>query len=327
MNDTSDHPQRYPQDVIPFYYGVLLSTILEIGFRLAGPDRDWKTLHLDHTSHHERALEIASPSSDDEVIADAVSLWTINGDRSALSGSCACYFTKRVERSRPFSPRLRQMDICAIERTWELGVSRLETVRLLNRLDFDVDDMARRYERIELLVNVIRLPAGLESLSPHYWHSLGKLLLTTDYSPELRDMEVMRSLEKAGDWEKLEVWMMVVWRSLSKYSPMQDIERLTLKLLLQRPSASPRFEALCEQGLLRHNKSKLRQVCYRARAERLPSESPQPPYVSVRPTQCLSVLTSLFPLPQSTDSRPPTCSPSFSRGRHFRKSFIVYVMG
>jgi hypothetical protein len=63
----------------------------------------------------------------------------------------------------------------------------------------------------------------------------------------------MKSLEEAQDWEKLETWMLVVWWSEYDYSdpvPIQDIERATLTLFRQRPSAIPRFEGLLENRTL-----------------------------------------------------------------------------
>jgi hypothetical protein len=83
-------------------------------------------------------FELAFSSSDDEVIADAVSVWIVGGD-PAPPGSFAGYFAKRMERSRSFSPRLRQVTIRAIEsiKYNVLEVSGLETIRLLNRLNVD----------------------------------------------------------------------------------------------------------------------------------------------------------------------------------------------
>ena len=107
------------------------------------------------------------------------------------------------------------MGICTIEHTWGsgLGNSGLEAASLLNCLDVNVDDMVKQDVWVHLLVNVICLPTGLESLSSHYWHLLNKLPLATNFfwTPGFPKVEVMRSLEGAEDWEKLEVWMVVIW--------------------------------------------------------------------------------------------------------------------
>jgi hypothetical protein len=288
VDGTPNHTHRHPQDPIPFRYGTLLSTILEIGFRIVGPGHDSSALHLHHTPHHDRMFETAFSSDDDEVVADAVSIWIVGSDHPP-PGSLARYLAKRVERSTPFSPRLRQMSIRVIERTWhgELEMAGLETVRLLNRLDVDVDDMAKQDVWGQLLVDVIRTPAGLENMSSHYWRLLGELTLVASLvTPGRRDVEVMRSLETAEDWEKLEVWMVVVWLSLSGSAPepvMEDVKRVTLNLFSRRPSAPPRFEALCERGSLYPSHGvELRRVCDQARAEQLPSEPLHSSYVSVR---------------------------------------------
>ena len=334
VDNASDHTHICPQDLIPFHYARLLPVILEIGFRLAGPGHDRPALHLDHTSHHGWVFEFAFSSRDDEVIADAVSVWIVGGD-PAPPGSFAGYFAKRVDRSRTFSPRLRQVTIRAIEPVEYnvLKVSELETIRLLNRLNVDADDMVDKRVWVRLLAGVICLPAGLESLSPHYWCLLDKLSLGIDFggTPGLRGAEVMRSFEEAEDWEKLEVWMVVVWQSLPlpALTPlMEDVERVTLKLLSRRPSALLRFETLCKRGsLYRSHRSKIRRICDQAQSAQPPSESPQPPYVSIRSAPHLPFLIVPYSSLQSIDSRPTTCSPSFRRRRYFLKLSIVYIMG
>ena len=65
---------------------------------------------------------------------------------------------------------------------------------------------------------------------------------------EDRQTEVMTSLEKAQDFEKLETWMLVVWWSMYGFdwAPIQDMERATLTLFRQRPLGIPKFEDLLE---------------------------------------------------------------------------------
>lgn len=236
------------------------------------------------------------------------------------AGSCAHYLARRVERdTTPFSPRLRQMSICAIERIWHSGlvVSDLETVRLLNRLDVDVGDMGKKREWLKLLVNVIRSPAGFESLSIHYWRLLSRFVSAlrrlATFTP--RDMELTRLLEEGEHWEKLEVWMAIAWQSLGyrfmedaepggdtdsgedtesgegtdseghtepedDAEPMgaQELEQVTLNLLLRRPSALPRFEDLSNSRAPWMDQDVvLRRICAQARAEQLPMEPPPPP--------------------------------------------------
>jgi hypothetical protein len=275
-------------------------------------------------------LKVAFSSDDDEVIADAVTIWTICGDQTP-PGSFVSYFAKRVEKSRPVSPRLRQVAVCAIEPIWcgELGVSELETIHLLNHLNVDVGDVVEKSKWARLLVTVMCLPAGLENLSPHYWFLLDKLVLGISFSgaPRLQSVEVMRSLEETEDWEKLEVWIVVVWQSLPSSTPiptMEDVERVTLKSLLQQPPALPRVGALCEQGsLYSSHRARLQQICEQAQAGQLPLKSLPPLYVSVCPTQHLYILTPLFSFLQSINSHPTTHPPFFRKRRHFLKIFIM----
>jgi hypothetical protein len=305
MDDTSDHTHICPQYLIPFHYVRLLPMILEIGFRLAGPDHGGSALH---TFHREWTFKGVFSNEDDETIADAATVWIVGGDQ-APPGSFVRYLAKRMERSTPFSPRLRQVAICVIERFWhsELEASELEIVRLLDRLAVDIGDIVKKYPWARLLVGVIRLSAGPESLSSHYWRLLDKFAQAS-YFPAIfrpRDVEVMRLLEKAEDWERLEDWTTIVWLSAPRDYLMEDVKQVTLNLLLRRPSALARFENL---RVYSRSKDKLQQICDQAQEEQLPSESPPPLYVSVCPVPLLPVLTPPFYPPQSIASRTTTCS-------------------
>ena len=292
---TSHQAHGHPYCLDPDIYPYLLCVSLDIGFRHAALSDDQSALHLDHTTQHEWAFKTAFSSDDDDVIADAVSIWVVDGN-GASPGSCARYIAKRVERDKPFSPRLRRVSIRATERILyrELEVSELEALRWLNRLNIDMDDISDQEGWAQRLVAVVRSPTGLESLLLHYWSLLGKLVVASKYSPLLgsRDTEVMRSLEKAEDWEKLGVWMVVVWSSLPgstipESESMESIEDVTLKLLLRQPSALQGFEDLSKAGALSYSwlqeyKDKLRQICDQVLAKQLHSDSP-PLYVLVCP--------------------------------------------
>ena len=272
---------RYLQQLTPPMYAYLLFITLEIGFRRVTPSRAQSALHLDHISHHKWVFETAFSSDYDDVLADAMCVWTISND-STLPGSCASYLAKRVGSDTPFSPRLQQASICAIEHIWrnELEVSGLDTVRWLNCLNILVDDVVDGGRWAQLLVEVVRSPAGLESLSPHHWRMLDKLVASKHFlGLESRDMEVMRSLEKAEDWEKLGVWMAAVWSGVPGSESMEGIEEVTLKLLSRRPSAFPRFEDLCKaltcsSSNCQAHKDKLQRICDQVRAGEWSSESP-----------------------------------------------------
>ena len=266
-------------DLISHNYAYLLSITLGIGFHLAVCHNDQPAIYSNQMSHHNWMFETAFSSLDDEVIADAVCAWIAGGEHMS-PGLCAHYFVKHMERDVPFSPRLRRMSICAIEHIWcsELEVSGLEMIHLLNCLKVDVDDMEMRDEWPWLLLGVIRSPTGLESLSSHYWSLLNKLERIYIDSASC-DVEVMRLLEEAEDWEKLEVWMVVVWESLGWFgiqmSILEDIEEVILKLVLQQPSTIARFEGLCQTGQVSYlGGVELQQICNQACVKQLPLESP-----------------------------------------------------
>ena len=277
-----DDTPGLPQDLTPDNYGGILPITLEIGFRLVAPSHTWPIPNLDYTSHHHWVFEAAFASHNDEVIADAVCAWIVGGDPTS-PGSFVGYLTKRVERDAPFSPRLRWMSIHAIESIWPSGqgVSVLETVHLLNHLNVDVDDMEKEDGWPQLLVGLLCSPTGLESLSSHYWHLLDKLALarhqidSTSYHVDSASCRtVTRSLEEAEDWEKLEVWMLIVWQSIPWFESVEDFEGVTLKLLLQQPSALPRFGDMCKMGgLWTGHKVKLQQICNQVQLEQSPPES------------------------------------------------------
>jgi len=301
----------------PYHYAELFPKTLKIGFRLVGPTWDEPRIHPNHTPQYDRMFEIAFSSGRDEVIADAVCAWVIDIYHTP-AGSLVCHLTDRVERAKPISPRLREMIIHAISRigSSDLTVSAPEIVRLLNRLEADVDELLVKNNWVDLLTGLICYSTGFESLSSHYWRLLDKLMPTTSHPRyfrmfpgrfPLRDAEVMWSLEEAEDWGKLEVWMEIVWRSLEPFSGssnwmrdmqtseamedmptpelMEGIEQVTLKLSLQQLSALQRFENLCEKHAASGGRrGKLQGICDRARAGQLPSGPPPPPYVSVPPT-------------------------------------------
>lgn len=237
-------------------YIALLCIALEVGFRPVGPGRtEWAALGLNRAFPWGRVLDAAISSGDDETIADALSVWIMGGSRNAPPGSFVPYLARRIREATPFSPRLRWIGLRAIEfiPDDELETSGAEVVHLLGYFDVDVDEVnVVVWEK--MLISLIGSPAVLGNLPPRYWCLLGKLVSTSQRHWELATsaVVVMKSLEDAEDWEKLEVWMVVMWRSILGCSdgaePTPDVEWATLKLLLRQPLALPRFEAMCKPG-------------------------------------------------------------------------------
>ena len=336
-----------PQDL----YEYLLSILLEVGFRLAKNDDTWA--HILPDDHHELIFETAFSSDDDQVVADALRMWITSGACTSL-GSFSRYFTMRLERDNPFPRELQQLIMCVIVQFWmsERRESGPEIVHLLNRLNantgwswsheqVDLGSYGQvdlgSYGQVDLVTDclmglvrdAVRGPGGL-ALLPYYWPLLDRFVVVegNHWDLESGDWDVMRALREAEDWEKLEVWMLVMWKSLLRYATsepsMEDIRKVTLELLLHRRSALRRFEGLCgesqcgEEGEPREEEEEsddnpkrvLRDICKQARIENPPSEGFQsPPYVSPRPFKSTSVLTS--PFLQSTGSHPATRSHSF----------------
>ena len=264
-----------------------LHTPLKIAFRLFGSPNDrLPTVELNHTSHHDRVFEVAFSSEDDEVIADAACAWVVG--YPSPTGSCARYFAERVGNPRPFSRRLRAVAIHAIGGRTQRPAPGLEVIRSLNRLDACVGDLQYVHSWCWLLMDVIRSPVGA-NLSSHYWRLLGELQSKGNaFWFGMRDVEVMRSLEEAEDWEKLEVWIAVLWASRASVELTPELVEVvgdaTLRLILLRPSALQRFENLPKRVWADSARAGLVEVLDQARVGRLALEAQHPPYVSVHPS-------------------------------------------
>ena len=330
-SDNASHIRGYPEDPTPNEYLDFLAP-LKVAFRLAEPTRSkLHQVELNHTSHHDRVFRTAFSSDDDEVIADAACAWIARDPKPG--GSLTHYFAKRVERGGGFSPRLRQTAIDAIEEVGsrEFAARGLEVLGLLNCLGVRADDVDDKDKWRTLLVEVIRSPAGAVGLAPHYWRLLGELIVTEAYpreeSSRMLDVEVMRSLEEAEDWEKLEVWIAVVWWSLPRPEPTPELVEVvgdtTLRLISLRPSALQRLEDLSKRVYPDGARARLRDVLDQARVGRLNSEAQHQPYVSVHSSLFLSVLTSF--LFHSSQLVPTKSSVSLPLGED--DAFLEYAVG
>jgi hypothetical protein len=267
-------------------YARILSLSLAVGFRHIRYQYSLPT-RLSHTSHDEWMLDTIFTRGDDDAIADAVCLEIVDTFAPRF-GSWSRRLIKLTERDRPLSPRLRWTILHFVQTVGDraLRVAELEFVCLLNNLKVSVGEAGDAGQAwMQLLIYVLLTPTGQERLSSHYWLLLGSLIsvLPQCHFADDRQTDLMKSLEEAQDWEKLETWMLVVWWSRCRFDsvPIQDIERATLTLFRQRPSAIPRFEGLlknCTQftpnpryyyPLFNAYKDILQQVCDQARVEQL----------------------------------------------------------
>ena len=261
----------HPQDEIADKYAALLLRAIEIGFRRF----NLYASSASHTPHHYWMFDIIFSSDNDEVIESAVYAWVVDRTQETI-GSYARRFSRRVEKAIPFSDGLRR----AITRVVEdceptMDGSELDISRLLNLLNLDVGNVVKGDKWLRILVGVIRSPMGRETLSLHNWCLLGELAFaeSADRLFELGDvdMEVSGLLQDCEDWEKLEVWTLVIWSSfkLEPEERIEDIKRMTLRLLLQRPSALQRFKSLYEREEWIHHGDQLWEICDQAQVEQL----------------------------------------------------------
>jgi hypothetical protein len=273
----------------PNYLGLLYKS-LAVAFRRIRFTSTSSTVHLSHTHHHEWMLDQVFLSADDTTIADAVCMWVV--DRQVTPpGSCTRRLLELTERDRPLSPSLRWTIIQVVQQLWrpELNAVELEFVCLLNNLEISEHEMDEASwfwdSAVGLVGGVLCSPMGRWFLSSHYWLLLGNLI---SMGPDTllingdEQMETMKSLEEAQDWERFETWMVVVWCSwyYLEPAPIQDLERATLTLFRQRPSVVPIFEDLYEKGtrspfpypLFNKYEDEFRWICNQVRAEQPRSE-------------------------------------------------------
>ena len=212
-------------------------------------------------------------------IEGALHVWASGGHLPTL-GSCARYLGG-VVNGHHIPPELRVLLIRAVGSMEYEDLERagLEViVDVLSDLDLRSDDMCLGGRWPSLLKPLIRSQCGRERLPLRYWHLLEALVMD-DVEPPMMlcqpDVDAMRALEASQDWEKLEVWMRVVWISrLDGWFPpvpiAEDIERVTLSLFQRRPSALSGFACMkipfdrSRACLLDSRKAELQQICDRA---------------------------------------------------------------
>ena len=209
-------------------------------------------------------------------IEGALHVWTL-GMRPPPLGSCATYLGGII-KGQLISPDLRVLLVRAIGSMEydDLERAGLETiVDALCDLNLRFDDVCAGGRWPSLLKPLIRSHCGRERLPLRYWHLLEGLVMD-DVDPQTilcqPDVDAMRALEASQDWEKLEVWMRVLWISrLEGWFPpvpvAEDIERVTLSLFQRRPSALSGFACMkipfdrSRSCLLDSRKAELQQIC------------------------------------------------------------------
>ena len=260
----------------------LIRYSLQIGFRHLDPQDDKITAELIHTEHHQKLVGIVFGEGrywHDEGIADLLQAWTSRSDPHepyTLLKTCA----RHLVGLRSPSIRLRSLVIRAIE---PIGYQEFEQVgvgkflRFLDELRVGVGDMksSSRFTRpnryrvsrwARILLATIHSPEGIH-LSQPYWEFLTELTIFGRWLPESRP-QIMTSLEDAREWEKLECWVDIVWMLWpSEPSGTEELERVTLSLFRQRPSAIPRLEQWLGRRRHFHVPETFVRICEHARFE------------------------------------------------------------
>ena len=269
---------------------LLLALSLGVGFRHGsdgGPMHMLPVKEEDHLLMVETMLRAASRGTQITQkmrilyagIEGALHVWALGGHSPPL-GSCAGYLCA-VVKGHQISQGLRTLLVRAIGfmEYEDLERAGLEMViDALGDLKLRFDDMCMGGRWPSLLKPLIRSQCGREHLPLRYWHLLEASIMD-DLDPGTilcqPDVDTMRALEASQDWEKLEVWMRILWISrLEGWFPpvpvAEDMERVTLSLFQRRPSALSGFACMkiplgrSRSCLLDSRKTELQQICDRA---------------------------------------------------------------
>jgi len=109
-------------------------------------------------------------------------------------------------------------------------------VGLLIGLRVRVEDVVGQVGWGVLLLDAVQTPGGLgQRLTLRYWELLVELVVSqVPQGPgHQAAVNVMTSLELAGEWDKLVCWMGVAWINWARVGggPRGDFERMTLALV------------------------------------------------------------------------------------------------
>lgn len=151
-------------------------------------------------------------------------------------------------------------------------------VHLLTSLEIEVHVMEWRSRWTLFLWSVLRSLPGQEHMSSHYWKRIVPMAIQPGlFSLELKpsDLETMRSFEEAGDWERLEVWIGMMWILELPGDGVHagEVERATRTLFHNRPNALQVVEGWVlgasedEDSLYARHEDTFRAVCDQTREE------------------------------------------------------------
>ena len=242
--------------------GLLLAS-LEIGFRHLDPQDIDTVPMLTHTEHHPEMVDVVFKSQKSEAIADLLHAWTMGYSPFIPLSAC----TERLvclHDSVLFSSRFRLLVIRFVEFIGYEGFKGVGTERfvgLLDHLHVTVEDMGDPHEWLRLLLQTLQTSEGAQHLSHWYWELLVELTISwarwfrhdVTYNPQ-----IMTSLTKAHEWNKLECWMgtvWILWPPEDDGITEEDLGHSILLLFRQRPGAFEKLEQWMERWSQISNKS------------------------------------------------------------------------
>ena len=233
----------------------LLFLSLELGSRHLDPDQG-RLQTPSHVDIGERLLDTVFECKESKAIEDLLCTFVVHPLTGALTGVYANHITNlRDSITSPFSPRLRRSVIRSIEL---IGYKKFEDagaekfIKLLNYLNVGVKDIDSKAAWASVFLGAIRSAEGIQLLAIQSWELLVEL--ATDWTRISEDEEleyapdITKHLLEAGEWDKLECWVALVWMTWPPEIEDAAEDRVAMEWLFrQRPSAVQELPALMER--------------------------------------------------------------------------------
>jgi len=256
--------------------GFLLSYSLEIGFGHLGLENLQGMGELTHTTHHRKMIDIifcemnpqgivnlllalilscrfAGEDYDEGVAESLMNLDSLRQPPNPYMSlrMCAGHLIGLSDWHRPYSRAttiIRAIELMGCWRFERVGLEGM--VALLNGLDVSFEDVERDWVWKELLQAIIKSSSGIPPLSLQWWRLLVELAIKKPLGVDAYVPQIMASLERAEEWDKLVCWLGVVWTSWppeTGKTTEEELERVMQSLSRQRPGAIRELEQWVEQ--------------------------------------------------------------------------------
>jgi hypothetical protein len=198
----------------------LLLTSLEVGFRHCDVRDRHIPVVLAHTKHHLEMVDTIFKSQKTKAIADLLYVWIAGGSYKAPTHALLSLCIEHIMGLHdliPSSPRLRSLVVRSIELMGYAGFERVGTERFIQMLDHlcvTLEDMDGKSLWLQLLLETIQTPEGVQLLPHQYWELLVEVAVSetplygrgTAYNPRvttfLTEHQQNRILGKADKSDK-----------------------------------------------------------------------------------------------------------------------------